>query len=165
MTLFPTLTPVLCAELAREEFGGGIYQNKTTKALDEEITQSLIGTSYIVCSDLWNLIDPQNNENLNNNAEPKHLFWALLFLNTYCTEPILRRVVGCVDAGTFRDWSWAFIKEISSLKPRVVCLSLLVPLVHSIHQNTYPVHSSFSFLCFRLSLKIVSEIGMVKQYA
>jgi hypothetical protein len=63
------------------------------------------------------LIDPQNKDELKN-AEPKHLFWVLLFLKTYCTEPVLRRVVGGVDGGTFRVWTWKFVKEVSDLKPR-----------------------------------------------
>jgi hypothetical protein len=121
--LYPVLTPDLCAELARDEFGiQGGYRNKTNKALDEEICQSLIGTSYDVCSEIWNLIDPQKKDELKN-AEPKHLFWVLLFLKTYCIEPVLRRVVGGVDAGTFRNWSRKFLKEVSDLKPRVIIFS------------------------------------------
>jgi hypothetical protein len=65
--LYPVLTPDLCAELARDEFGiQGGYRNKTNKALDEETCQSLIGTSYDVCSEIWNLIDPQNKDELKN---------------------------------------------------------------------------------------------------
>jgi hypothetical protein len=75
-----------------------------------------------VCSEIWNLIDPQNKDELKN-AEPKHLFWVLLFLKTYCTEPVLRRVVGGVDGGTFRVWTWKFVKEASDLKPRVIIFS------------------------------------------
>jgi hypothetical protein len=113
---YPSLTPELCSELACKEFGiEGGYRNKTNKALDEEICQSLIGTSYLVCSELWNYIEPHNKDELKS-AHPKHLFWALLFLKTYCTESILRRVVG----GGVRDWSWKFVDEISALKPRVV---------------------------------------------
>ena len=118
--LFPVLTPDIAASLAREEFGlDSGYQNKTAKATDKEICQSLLGTSYVVCSELWNLIDPENNENVRG-AHPKHLFWALLLLKTYCIEPILTRVVGGVDTGTFRKWAWLFVSEIASLKPRVV---------------------------------------------
>jgi hypothetical protein len=51
------------------------------KALDEEICQSLIDTSYDVCSEIWNLIDPQNKDEPKN-AEPKNLFWVLLFMET-----------------------------------------------------------------------------------
>jgi hypothetical protein len=96
---YPILTLELCAELAREELGTPGYQNKTTKALDKEICQSEIGTLYVVCSELWNYIDPQDNDDLKN-AEPKHLFWALLFLTTYSMEPVLRQVVGGVDVSS-----------------------------------------------------------------
>ena len=121
---YPVLTPDLCAQLARNEFRiQGGYGNKTDNVLDKEICQSLLGTSYIVCSELWNNIDPGNKSVLTN-AEPKHLFWALLFLETYCTEAVLRRVVGGVDAGTFRQWSWKFVKEISDLKPKIVSIQV-----------------------------------------
>ena len=113
------MTPILCAELARDEFGtSGGYKSKSTAALDKEICQSLIGTSFNVCSELWNLIDPVNT--INGNPQPKHLFWALLLMNTYCTEPILIRVVGGVDSGTFRKWAWLFIDKIAALKSEVV---------------------------------------------
>ena len=47
------------ATVAREVFDKKTgYSNKTTRALDNEICESLIGTSYEVCSELWNLISP-----------------------------------------------------------------------------------------------------------
>ena len=116
---FRILTPNVCANLAREIFSKSGYNNKTEKALDEEICKSLIGTSYDVCSEIWNLINPTEKTDLRG-AHPKHLFWALLFLKSYCTEPILTRVVGGVDAKTYRDWSWKFVGEIAALKPKVV---------------------------------------------
>jgi hypothetical protein len=43
---FPTVTPDVCAAIAREIFSKETgYSNKTTKALDKEICESLIGTS------------------------------------------------------------------------------------------------------------------------
>eukprot|EP00957_Ditylum_brightwellii_P092202 7019390-Ditylum_brightwellii.AAC.1 len=65
---FCALTPELCATLVRDEFGGGRYRNKTTKALDVVMCKSLIGTSYVICSGLWNLIDPKKD------AQSKHFF-------------------------------------------------------------------------------------------
>jgi hypothetical protein len=136
--LFPTLTPDVCATLARDEFDiPGGYKNKTYKAIDKEICQSLIGTSYVVCSELWNLIDPQNDEDLKN-AHPKHLFWGLLLLKTYCTGPVLKHIVGCNDAGTFRYWSWLFANKIASLKPTVVSVAgLLLFFSNLLHCLTF----------------------------
>jgi hypothetical protein len=121
----PTITRDSFANIAREMFDKNTgYSNKTTKALDKEICESLIGTSYEICSELWNLINPSEVELLQN-AQPIHLLWALLFLKCYCIEPILTRVVGGVDGKTFRQWTWLFVGAIAALKPRVVS-SLLI---------------------------------------
>lgn len=126
---FDIVSPQICAELAREIFEKNPgYKNKTSAALDKEICQSLIGTTYNICSELWNHIDPLHNTQLQqahprvnlSKAHPKHLFWALVFLKVYDTESVLTRLVGGVDNKTFRNWSWAFVDGISSLKPRVV---------------------------------------------
>jgi hypothetical protein len=96
------MTPAMFATVAREVFDKKTgYSNKTIRALDNEICESLIGTSYEVCSELWNLISPTDTVNLKG-GHPKHLLWALLFLKCYCIEPILTRVVGGVDGKTFR---------------------------------------------------------------
>ena len=128
-----TICPDECASIAREIFGKKGYLNKTTHALDKEICSSLIGTSYSVCSELWNLMELSNKEGTKG-AKPKHLFWALLFLKCYCTEAILTRVVGGVDEKTFRKWTWLFVGSIAELKPRVVsvvidCSNFLCPFL------------------------------------
>ena len=74
---FYTTTPSVCANLAREIFSKDTgYSNKTPEALDTEICESLIGTSYNVCSELWNLINPLAMEALKD-SHPKHLLWAM----------------------------------------------------------------------------------------
>ena len=101
--LHPVLTPDVCASLALEQFGTQGCKNKTTTALDDETCTSLIGASCEVCAELWNLIDPKNNENSTLlGAHPKHLFWGLLLLKACYIEAILIRVVGGVDAGSRR---------------------------------------------------------------
>ena len=63
---FPTVTPDVCAAIAREIFSKETgYRNKTTRALDKEICESLIGTSYAVCSEVWNLINPSGENKIN----------------------------------------------------------------------------------------------------
>jgi hypothetical protein len=118
---FQTVTPDVCAAIAHESFSKETgYRNKTTKALDKEICESLIGTYYDVCSKLWNLINPSEIEELEG-AHPKHLLWALLFLKCYCTMPILTQVVGGVDEKTFSASGLGiFVEAVAGLKPRVV---------------------------------------------
>ena len=123
--LFPYLSPDLCGRLARDQFGNpNANRNKQTKTLDKEICESLIGTTYVVASELWNMIDPvaklANGDKTFSGAHPKHLFWGLLFLKNYCTEPVMVRVVGHVDPKTLRKWVWIFVNEIAGLRPQVV---------------------------------------------
>ena len=118
---FPSLSPELCAELARDIFGNpNANANKTNEALDKEIQESLIGTTFEVAAEIWNLIDPLHRDDELKKAHPKHMFYSLTFLYTYCTEAILVRVFHHVDPKTFRKWVWLFVPAISSLKPRVV---------------------------------------------
>jgi hypothetical protein len=118
----PTITPDAYATIAREVFAkrNKGYKNKTTKWIDKEICESLIGTSFEVCSELWNLINPL--VTISPDAKPKHLLWALLFLKNYCIEKINARLVGGVDAKTFRKWSWLFVEGVAKLKDSVVSL-------------------------------------------
>jgi hypothetical protein len=109
------MTPAMFATVAREVFDTKTgYSNKTISALDNEICESLIGTLYEVCSELWNLISPTYIVNLQG-GHPKHLLWALLFLKYYCIEPILTRVVGGVmEKHAFRKWwAWLFVGVVS----------------------------------------------------
>ena len=133
--LFPHLSTELCGRLAREEFGNPkANKNKTDAALDKEICESLIGTTYEVAAELWNLIDPVTHCDKFSGAHPKHLFWSLLFLKNYCTEPVLIRVVGFVDKKTLQKWVWIFVRAIADLKPDVVSLLCVAspPLISKI---------------------------------
>ena len=88
------MTPDLCAQHARDLFKKDTgCSNKTNKELDKDICESLIGTTYPVALELWNLINLAKIEALLN-AHINHLFWALLFIKCYCIEPILTRLVG-----------------------------------------------------------------------
>jgi hypothetical protein len=122
---FPIVTPATIADHARELFKKDTgYANKTMKKLDEEICKSLIGTTYDTASEAWNLINPSETAALQG-AKPKHLLWTLLFLNCYCTMPILTRVVGGVDEETYRFWVFLFIEALAGMKPRVVSGNLI----------------------------------------
>jgi hypothetical protein len=66
------MTPSAFAEVARDTFRKkGGYKNKTNKGLDLEICQSLLGCSYEICSELWNLILPP--AKADKDSHPKHL--------------------------------------------------------------------------------------------
>lgn len=126
--LFPHLSTELCARLARDLFGNpNANKNKTNAALDQEICESLIGTTYEVAAEIWNLIDPVgNHDKFPEGAHPKHLFWSLCFLKNYPTEAILIRVVGFPDKKTLRKWLWIFIPAIAGLKGQVVSYLILI---------------------------------------
>ena len=125
--LFPHLSPELCGRLAREEFGNpNANRNKRDDTLDQEICESLFGTTYEVVAEVWNLIDPVGNCDKFRGAHPKHLFWTLIFLKNYPTYPILCRVCGFVDPKTLRKWIWIFVPAIAGLKGEVVSNFLFV---------------------------------------
>ena len=107
------------ALIARDIFRKDRYSNKTTKSLHAEICSALIGTLYVVCSEIWNLIEPKNDATMKD-AHPKHLLWTLFFLKCYCTEEISTRVVGGVSNETFWKWTWLFVKAIAGLRGEIV---------------------------------------------
>ena len=121
--LFPSLSEELCGELARDLFGNpNANKNKTNAALDKEICESLIGTPYRVAAELWNMINPLENDQIPPGAHPNHLFWTLCFLKNYCTELVMVRLVGFVDPKTFRKWVWIFVPAIAAQRVDVVSL-------------------------------------------
>jgi hypothetical protein len=80
--------------------------------------RAFFGTSFVVCADLWNRLDPVNK--ISPGSEPKHLLWSLLFMKVYSSEKVHVRLVGGVDEKTFRKWAWLFVDAIASLKSEVV---------------------------------------------
>jgi hypothetical protein len=54
-------------------------------------------------------------EALLNAQHINHLFWALPFVKCCCAEPTLTRVVGGVDATTFRLQVWLFLEQIQAM--------------------------------------------------
>jgi hypothetical protein len=63
--------------------------------------RGLFGTCPLMCSILWERIDPY--VEIARSACPIHLLCALLFLNVYGTEIVHATMVG-VDEKTFRKW-------------------------------------------------------------
>ena len=81
--------------------------------------KQFFGISPKICAHIWDnhLEEP---ETLEVGAERKHLLWALLFLRKYLSESINCALVGCLDEGTFRRWSWVFVDEIAYLASKLV---------------------------------------------
>lgn len=114
------ITPWEFAAVARDVFGRPNRNLNKTKELDREICESLIGCSFVVCSELWNMIQPHTQQKFHG-SHPMHLLWALLFLKCYCTLPILSRIAGTSDR-EFSNWNWLFVEAIHDLQNRVVSL-------------------------------------------
>jgi hypothetical protein len=123
---FPSITPAEHAKIARDTFKKkNGCKNKTTTRLDHEICQSLIGTSYEICAELWNLINPVLS--VSRDAQPKHLLWGLLLMKQCSTEEVNARLVGGADNKTHRKWSWLFIEQaIANLKASVASVLVLL---------------------------------------
>jgi hypothetical protein len=122
---FPSITPAECAKIAWDMFKKkNGCKNETTTCLDHEICQSLIGTSYEFCAELWNLINPVLS--VSRDAQPKHPLWGLLPMKQRSAEEVNARLAGGADNKTCRKWLWLFIEAIANLKASVP--SVLVSL-------------------------------------
>jgi len=55
--------------------------------------------------------------------------WAFVILKSYDVEENNTSRVSALDEGTFRQWSWWFIEELSYLESEVVRLLLLFLLI------------------------------------
>lgn len=54
------------------------------------------------------------NQNVPDDAEPKHLLWGLVLLKNYAVESVSEVIYG-VRRKTFRRWSRLFIKQMASM--------------------------------------------------
>ena len=88
------------------------------------------GALPLVCSWLWEKIDPDNT--MPGGVVFKHLLWGLFFLQVYENETNSARAVGRVDEKSYRVWSWRFAEAISYLEYDVV---RSMPLFDSSHLN------------------------------
>ena len=88
-----------------------------------ELCRAHIGVSFLVCADVWMRI--LENGTMPPNAQPKHLLWALMKLNLYLTERV-QMVTLKEDRKTVREWSWAMLEAIVSIKGLVVSKNAVV---------------------------------------
>lgn len=97
----------------------GMPKKDNDKA-DTNFFKRTYGVSPDVCSQTWELLTFHNV--VSKKARPKHLLWALAFLNTYNTEIFLSRLLTTTEK-TFRKWCWALINSVCQLYPYVVSTS------------------------------------------
>lgn len=110
-----------------ESLGMGYIQNRPPTfqvVADDERTltnaarfRAFFGISPAICTDIWNLLRPE--ENMRRGAMHFHLLWAFAFLKIYATEVVLASLFHC-DEKTFRKWSKIFVVAVSWLEPFVV---------------------------------------------
>jgi hypothetical protein len=67
--------------------------------------RSTFGTSPLVSAKLWIALEQYHAEC----AAPKHLLFALVFLNLYQSEHVSRIICDGVDEKTFRKYVWTYI--------------------------------------------------------
>jgi hypothetical protein len=82
--------------------------------------KAFFGATPEVCNDIWFKLDPT--ENIDGDAQPKHLLWALMLVKVYAFEKVLAKLA-CCDEKTFRKWAWRFLDGISEIvTPQVIDL-------------------------------------------
>lgn len=107
-------------EIMRTAFVDCLYRdNNLNEAEIDRRRTAIVGPSFGVCAQVWNLIVPE--ESISRLAEPKHLLYALNFLRSYDTYEVHGAVWKC-DPITFKTWAWAFVGEIFGLQHHVVSL-------------------------------------------
>jgi hypothetical protein len=93
--------------------------------------KSCYGCSVVVVAIIWNILVVENR--VPNKGLPKHLFWCLALMKTYCTENVYSAMFD-VDPGTFRKWSWKFILAVSRLKIVSTFKNPIIALYYSVLQ-------------------------------
>jgi len=98
-----------------------------------------------VCVDVWNRLqeDFDDDDLMESQAQPEHLLWALLFLKTYETEPVLTGICGGIHEDTLRKWVWFILFRTSCLEDQVVSIS---KLQHNKINISYCRISLYSFI-------------------
>jgi hypothetical protein len=82
---------------------------------------SFFGAPIVVITNVWNRIEGSLDD-ADWPPHPKHLFWAYVFLHVYSTEEVHCHIIGILDPGTFRKWSWYMLKKVAALKDDIIRL-------------------------------------------
>lgn len=91
--------------------------NKANVTAELEFFKTTYGVSPDVCSHAWEYMTKYGTKS--HKARPKHLLWALIFLNLYEPETFLCRLFGTTEK-TFRKWSWSIIESINQMYGKFV---------------------------------------------
>ena len=76
--------------------------------------------------DVWFRLQASSFDGIDDdNEQPCHLLWALLFLQVHAVEPVLSGMCEC-DEDTFRMHAWRFVEKISLLEFDVVSTVLAI---------------------------------------
>ena len=86
-------------------------------SLSEERFKAFFKVSPKLASKIWYLLHKHTRMPLL--TKPRHLLWALFFMNDYGSERIQSRVLGC-DPKTFRKYVWPMIGYIYTLRRTIV---------------------------------------------
>jgi hypothetical protein len=81
------------------------------------------GVRPIIAALLWDYLLPWTTAK--KTCTPKHLLWALHFLQTYDTEITIASRFG-VDEKTYRKWLWFILEGITTLVPQLVGYAFLI---------------------------------------
>jgi len=92
----------------------------STESFEERWT-SHFNAEVEVCLDLWNRLEYESFDGLKDfdTTEPRHLLWALLFLEVYAVDNVLAGMCEC-DEETFRKYVFMFIEKVSYYEHHVV---------------------------------------------
>ena len=104
----PIVDPAVFENFAAQYIKTYVQQNSPT--VKHRIFTTTFGVSQDLCSNLWNFFDKKFQEE----ASPKHLLWALMFLKQYNTQSFTASIVD-VDEKTYRKWVWKVIKKLQIL--------------------------------------------------
>jgi hypothetical protein len=91
---------------------------------------SHFGTPPCVVAIVWHLIDKSEG------ADPKHIFWTLLFLKVCVSEDVLHNMMG-TSKTTYMRWTDINLADVFGMKQKLV-ISFFPPLVYiSFHVLTF----------------------------
>ena len=102
--------------IAFDLFRGGRLTG--SKVVRDRRIRAWTGCSLRVIAKVWYLLE--RGGDLPELATKERLLWALYLMKSYPTEEVAAAACGAVDEGTFREWAWFFIEEISYLTDEVV---------------------------------------------
>ena len=125
--------------IAFDLFRGGRLTG--SKVVRDRRIRAWTGCSLRVIAKVWYLLE--RGRDLPELATKERLLWALYLMKSYPTEEVAAAACGAVDEGTFREWAWFFIEEISYLADEVVSGRLLKKPVRVFFLELSAAHSCF----------------------